>query len=46
MLRHVQVSDYRDGEESIEEKKRKAKAIEDKFQHSAGMNDQYRRIDD
>jgi hypothetical protein len=45
MLRHVQVSDYREGEESIEEKKKKAKAIEDRFQHSQGMNDTYRRIE-
>ena len=46
MLRHVQISDYREGEESIEEKKKKSKEIEDKFQHSSGTNDTYRRIDD
>jgi hypothetical protein len=45
LLRHVQISDYREGEESIEEKKIKTKAIEDRFQHSSGMNDTYRRIE-
>ena len=45
LLRHVQISDYREGEESIEEKRQKEKYIQDRFQHSSGMNDTYRRIE-
>ena len=44
MLRHIQISDDLKDEPTIAEKKSKAEKTEDKYQHSAGMNQTYRRI--
>jgi hypothetical protein len=45
MLRHIQISDDLKDEETLAEKKAKAEKIEQKYQHSKGVNDTYRRID-
>ena len=44
MLRHIQISDDLKDEPSLAEQKIKAEKTEQKYQHSAGMNQTYRRI--
>ena len=45
MLRHIQISDDLKDEPTLAEKKAKDEKTEQKYQHSAGMNQTYRRID-
>ena len=44
MLRHIQISDDLKDEPSLAEQKAKAEKTENKYQHSAGVNQTYRRI--
>jgi site-specific recombinase XerD len=45
MLRHITISHLLKNKPSIKEEEEKNKAIEDKFLHSKGINDIYRKID-
>ena len=45
MLRHIQISDDLKDEPTLAEQKIKAEKTEQKYQHSAGVNQTYRRID-
>jgi len=45
MLRHIQITDDLKNEPTIEEKNKKEKNTETKYQHSSSMNQQYRKID-
>jgi len=45
LLRHIVISHFRKNDPTIKEMEEKQKEIEDKFMHSASMNDQYRKID-
>jgi hypothetical protein len=45
MLRHIQISNDLKDEPTIKQKEQKEQKIEDKYQHSANMNDTYRKID-
>jgi hypothetical protein len=45
LLRHIQISNDLKDEPTIKEKQEKEEKIEDKYQHSANMNDTYRKID-
>jgi len=45
LLRHIIISYYRQNDPTIKQMEEKNKEIEDKFMHSASMNDQYRKID-
>ena len=44
MLRHIQISHARKDDKSITQKQKENLEIEDKFLHSAEMNDQYRKL--
>lgn len=45
LLRHIVISHFRKNDPTIKQMQEKNKEIEDKFMHSASMNDQYRKID-
>ena len=45
MIRHIVISHQMQNEPTIKEKQEKEKAIEDKFLHSAKVNDLYRKVD-
>jgi hypothetical protein len=45
LLRHIVISHFRANDPTIQEQERKEKEIEDRFMHSSGMNDKYRKID-
>jgi ribosomal protein S17E len=45
LLRHIVISHFRQNDPTIKQMEEKNKEIEDKFMHSASMNDQYRKID-
>jgi len=45
LLRHIVISHFRKNDPTIKQMEEKNKEIEDKFMHSASMNDQYRKID-
>ena len=45
MLRHIQISHNNRNKPTIKEKEEKEKKIEDKFMHSKGVNELYRKID-
>ena len=44
LLRHINISEDLKGQPSIEEKRKKEEEVEQKYQHSSSMNDQYRKI--
>ena len=45
LLRHIVISHMRASDPTIKEQERKEQEIEDRFMHSAGTNDKYRKID-
>ena len=45
LLRHIVISNMRANDPTIKEQERKEKEIQEKFMHSSGMNDRYRKID-
>lgn len=45
LLRHIVISHFRANDPTIKEQEKKEKEIEDRFMHSGGMNDRYRKID-
>jgi hypothetical protein len=46
MIRHIVISHSLKGEKTIKQKEKEAKAIENKFLHSNGINQLYRKVDD
>jgi ribosomal protein S17E len=45
LLRHIIISHFRKNDPTIKEMEEKNREIEDRFMHSASMNDQYRKIE-
>lgn len=45
LLRHIVISHFRASDPTIKEQERKEKEIEDRFMHSGGMNDRYRKVE-
>tara|TARA_R110001592_G_scaffold256307_1_gene520037 strand:+ start:1293 stop:2255 length:963 start_codon:yes stop_codon:yes gene_type:complete len=45
MLRHIQISEDREGQETIKELEEKKNKLEDKYMHSSSMNNLYRKIE-
>lgn len=45
MLRHIQISEDKEGQETIKELEEKKNKLEDKYMHSSSMNNLYRKIE-
>ncbi len=45
MLRHIQISNDKEGQETIKELEAKKDKLENKYLHSSGMNDIYRKVE-